>query len=131
MAPALRVALAGCGRLGAEVFSPLLRAIPGVGLVAVADADPTVLARLRTVDPNLACCDDWRSLFGLSRFDAAIIALPSGQHADAAVECLARGIAAYIEKPMATTLGGGEAIVEAQRRSGVTAMVGFNYRANP
>jgi myo-inositol 2-dehydrogenase/D-chiro-inositol 1-dehydrogenase len=131
MPSALRVALAGCGRLGAEVFSPLLRAIPGVALVAVADADPAVLANLRTLDPELACCDDWRGLFGLARFDAAIIALPSAQHADVAVDCLARGIGVYIEKPMATTLAGGEAIVEAQRRSGATAMVGFNYRANP
>ena len=131
MSAALKVALAGCGRLGAEVFSPLLRASPGVALVAVADADPTVLAKLRTLDPSLACCDDWRNLFGLGHFDAAIIALPSGQHADAAVECLARGIAVYIEKPMATTIAGGEAIAEAERRSGATAMVGFNYRANP
>ena len=131
MSSRLRVALAGCGRLGAEVFSPLLRAIPDVTLVAVADADPAVLAKVRALDSSLTCCDDWRSLFGLARFDAAIVALPSSQHADAAVECLARGVAAYIEKPMATTIADGEAIVEAQRRSGATAMVGFNYRANP
>jgi myo-inositol 2-dehydrogenase / D-chiro-inositol 1-dehydrogenase len=129
--PALRVALAGCGRLGTEVFSPLLRTISGVALVAVADADPAVLARVRAHDRSLECCADWRRLFDVSRLDAAIIALPSGQHADAAVECLARGIAVYVEKPMATTLAGGERIVEAQRQSGATAMVGFNYRANP
>jgi predicted dehydrogenase len=128
---ALKVALAGAGRLGTEVFMPLLRAMPGVSLAAVADADSAVLARVHAQNPDVVCCDDWRRIFDHGPVDAVIIALPSSQHAEAALECLARGIAVYIEKPMATIEAQARAIVDAQQRSGATAMVGFNYRANP
>jgi myo-inositol 2-dehydrogenase / D-chiro-inositol 1-dehydrogenase len=127
----LRLALVGCGRVGTEVFLPLLTSLPAAALTAVADTDPAARGRVAKWAGAIRVLDDWRRLLDLPRPDAVVIALPSTMHAETASALLDHGIAVYIEKPMATTADGARAVLDAHRRAGVTAMMGFNYRANP
>jgi UDP-N-acetylglucosamine 3-dehydrogenase len=63
--------------------------------------------------------------------DAVTIAAPTHLHRDIATECTRRGIHVLVEKPIASTVEEGRAIVAAARRAGVTLMVGHVERFNP
>jgi predicted dehydrogenase len=63
--------------------------------------------------------------------DGVLIATPSDTHADIAVPYLERGIATFIEKPMATSSADAARIQIASRRSGAAVFVGHIYLYNP
>jgi 2-hydroxy-4-carboxymuconate semialdehyde hemiacetal dehydrogenase len=63
--------------------------------------------------------------------DAAILASPTPVHAAQAIAAMDAGKHVLIEIPMADSLADAEAVVAAQRRSGVTAMVCHTRRFNP
>jgi hypothetical protein len=63
--------------------------------------------------------------------DAVIIAAPTHLHHDIALKCIARGVHLLVEKPVASTVAEGRAIVAAARRAGVALMVGHVERFNP
>ena len=63
--------------------------------------------------------------------DAITIAAPTHLHRDIALTCIERGIHVLVEKPIASTLEEGHAIIAAARRAGVTLMVGHVERFNP
>lgn len=64
-------------------------------------------------------------------FDAAIIATPTQIHAKQAIALMEAGKHVMIEIPMADTLEDAQAIVDAQKRTGLVAMAGHTRRFNP
>ena len=52
-------------------------------------------------------------------------------HRDIALACINRGVHVLVEKPIASTVEEGRAIIAAARRAGVTLMVGHVERFNP
>src|SRR5947207_995503 len=79
---------------------------------------------------NCAVCDDVDELLELG-IDAAIIAAPTHLHHDIALTCIKRGVHVLVEKPIASNVEEGRAIVAAAERAGVTLMVGHVERFNP
>ena len=63
--------------------------------------------------------------------EAAILATPTPLHAAQAVQAMEAGKHVLVEIPMADSLGDAEAVVAAQERTGVTAMVCHTRRFNP
>ncbi len=63
--------------------------------------------------------------------DAAVICLPPALHAAAAIACFERGLAVYLEKPLALDCNEGAAILAAQAAAGRPGMMGFNFRFHP
>jgi 2-hydroxy-4-carboxymuconate semialdehyde hemiacetal dehydrogenase len=63
--------------------------------------------------------------------DAAILASPTPLHEAQAVQVMEAGKHVLVEIPMADNLAGAEAVVAAQQRTGVTAMVCHTRRFNP
>ena len=63
--------------------------------------------------------------------DGVLIATPSASHAEMALPYIARGIATFIEKPMATSVEDAEQLREAARRSGAPVFVGHIQLFNP
>lgn len=131
MAGPMRVALLGCGRLGREVMLPLLAARPDVTVVAAADADPAAAAAARAAFPGASIQPDWRQVLDAGDLDAAVVALPTALHAEAARAVLRRGVAAYLEKPLCATLAEAVEIRDLWRRAPATIAVGFNGRFHP
>jgi oxidoreductase len=127
----MRVALLGCGRLGREVMLPLLAARPDVTVVAAADADPAAGAAVLAAFPGVPVQPDWRQVLDRGDLDAAVIALPTALHAEAARAAIRRGVAAYLEKPLCATLAEATGICDLWRRSPTTIAVGFNGRFHP
>ena len=59
-------------------------------------------------------CDDAEALIDLG-VDAAMIAAPTHLHHDIALTCIKRGVHVLVEKPIASTVEEGRAIVAAAR----------------
>jgi UDP-N-acetylglucosamine 3-dehydrogenase len=124
----LRVGVVGVGVMGsnhARVFAGL----PGVTLVGIADPEP----KQREFVAGALGCQAFPDIDGLldAGVDAVTIAAPTHLHRDIAIACINRGIHLLVEKPIASTVEEGRAIIAAARRAGVTLMVGHVERFNP
>ncbi len=124
----LRVGVIGVGVMGsnhARVFAGL----PGAQLVGVADPDRN---QAEFVARTLGCAEvaEVNQLLDL-KIDAVTIAAPTHLHHDISLACIARGVHVMVEKPIASTVEEGRAIIAAARRAGVTLMVGHVERFNP
>lgn len=73
---------------------------------------------------------DFRELCARPGIDAVVIATPNHWHALNAVEAARNGKDIYLEKPLARTIGEGEAIVNAVRRYGRILQVGSQQRSD-
>ncbi len=124
-----RIGIAGGGRIVREVHSLILRRMPGVRVVAVADPDPVALAWCAAAfapDPFQGC-SSVEELLELD-LDGVIVASPTGEHGRHARQVLSAGKALYLEKPIAATMEEAETV--AAMDHGRAAM-GFNYRCHP
>ncbi|MBK7203278.1 Gfo/Idh/MocA family oxidoreductase [Candidatus Amarolinea dominans] len=103
-----------------------LRALPGVELIGAADADQ-------------ARCQHVAQTYGMTAFpsyDALLAARPDGvivcaentRHRALVEMAAAAGVAVLCEKPLATTLEDGRAMIDACRRAGVSLMTAFPMR---
>ena len=124
----LRLGVVGVGVMGSN-HARVLSDIPGVELVGIADPDRK---RQAFVADTLGCAGfgDVDALLECG-VDAVSIAAPTHLHHDIALKCIARGVHLLVEKPIASTVAEGRAIVAAARRAGVTLMVGHVERFNP
>jgi UDP-N-acetylglucosamine 3-dehydrogenase len=125
---ALKVGVVGVGVMGSN-HARVLSELPGVKLVGVADPD----RKRRDFVAQTLGCAAFSDADALMRHgvDAVTIAAPTHLHRDIATECAARGIHVLVEKPIASTVEEGRAIIAAARRAGVTLMVGHVERFNP
>ena len=124
----LRVGVVGVGVMGsnhARVFADL----PGVELVGVADPD----RNQRDFVSGHSGCPAFGGVDGLlaQGVDAVTIAAPTHLHRELALACIARGVHVMVEKPIASSVEEGRAIIAAARRAGVALMVGHVERFNP
>jgi predicted dehydrogenase len=124
----LRVGVIGVGVMGsnhARVFAD----VPGVKLVGVVDPD----SKQRDFVAKALGCAGYDSVEALldGGVDAVTIAAPTHLHHGMALACIARGVHVLVEKPIASSVEEGRAIITAARRAGVTLMVGHVERFNP
>jgi UDP-N-acetylglucosamine 3-dehydrogenase len=124
----LRVGVVGVGIMGsnhARVYADL----PGASLVGVADPDP----RQRDFVSGALGCAGFADVEGLlaEGIDAVTIAAPTHLHRDLALACINRGVHVLVEKPIASSVEEGRAIIAAARRAGVALMIGHVERFNP
>ena len=63
--------------------------------------------------------------------EAVILATPTPLHAEQAIACMRAGKHVLVEIPMAESLAASEAVVQAQRETGLVAMAGHVRRFNP
>ena len=118
----------GCGRIAQQVHLNILRRLPNVELVALAEIDPQQRDKAVAVALGAVAFDSYEKMLELPQLEAVVICLPNALHADAAIAALERGKHVYLEKPLATNVADGQRVLEAWRRSGLIGMIGFNYR---
>jgi predicted dehydrogenase len=124
----VRLGVIGVGIMGSN-HARVLAELPGVAVVGIADpgaAHRPLLAEIL----GCAACDDTEALLALG-IDAAVVAAPTHLHHDIALACIKRGVHVLVEKPIASNVEEGRAIVAAAERAGVTLMVGHVERFNP
>lgn len=124
----LRVGVIGAGVMGTN-HGRVLAGLPGIELVGIVDPLPEHRARAA----DLIGCPTFAEMQSLitAGIDAVTIAAPTHLHHELALACIAERIHVLVEKPIASTVAEGRAIVDAARRAGVTLMVGHVERFNP
>ena len=124
MAP-LRVGLIGLGMMGRH-HARVVRELDGVQLVAVADAygDPHGAAG------NLPLCGSVDELIAQG-IDMAVCAVPTGLHEEVGLALAAASVHTMVEKPIASTIEGGERLAGAFEAAGLVGAVGHIERFNP
>jgi 2-hydroxy-4-carboxymuconate semialdehyde hemiacetal dehydrogenase len=130
MANRIGVVLAGEGAI-ARRHAAALHRIDEVDLLAVAGGDAADTAAFAAEFSIPRYGLDLGELLALPGVDAAVLTTPTPLHADQAVATMEAGKHVLVEIPMADSLGGAEAVVDAQRRTGLTAMVCHTRRFNP
>jgi predicted dehydrogenase len=123
----LRLAVVGVGHLGKE-HARILKSLPGVELIAVADVDHN---QVQAVARKLDCLafSNHRPLLQLA--DGVVIAAATSYHHAIAAEFLGAGIPTLVEKPLAATLEQAERLVDLARAHGTLLQVGHIERFNP
>jgi predicted dehydrogenase len=127
----IRIGVLGCGSIARSAHLRSLARTPGAEVIALADAEPANLAAARSFAPGARPVGDFADVLAMADVDAVIIALPPALHADAALLALSRGKHVYVEKPLATSVPDADRVLAAWEGSGLTGMMGFNYRYNP
>ncbi|MBU6456171.1 MAG: Gfo/Idh/MocA family oxidoreductase [Bradyrhizobium sp.] len=124
----LRVGVIGAGVMGSN-HARVLAGLPATTLVGVVDPLPAHRTRVA----ELTGCRAFETVDDLiaAGVDAVTIAAPTHLHHQIALAAIARRIHVLVEKPIASSVEEGEAIVTAARRAGVTLMVGHVERFNP
>jgi predicted dehydrogenase len=121
----LRAGLIGLGAMGRH-HARVLREMPGVDLVAVADpgGDPYGVSGGLDVLPDV----DALVAAGL---DLAVVAVPTVFHEEVGLALAAAGVHTLVEKPIAATSEAGRKVAQAFASAGLVGAVGHVERFNP
>jgi len=123
----LRVGVAGVGALGFH-HTRILAALDGVAMAGVHDIDSE---RARLVAAELGV-ETHATLDGLlDACEALVVAVPTTAHEEVAVAALTRGKPVLVEKPLSSSLGSADRILEAARSGGAFVQTGHVERFNP
>jgi len=126
----IQIALIGAGGMG-QGDARLAASIPGVKLIAACDCYDGRLQHMKeTYGDGTFTTRDYREIVERKDIDAVIIATPDHWHSRISVDCLNAGKHVYCEKPMVHVIEEGQAIIDAQARSGKVFQVGSQYRSS-
>lgn len=127
----LRAAIVGCGGM-ARWHARAMRTLDNYQIAACCDLDERAAGELAEEVGVAAIYADYDDMLARERPDVVTIVTPNDSHADLtirAAEAGARGV--YCEKPMATCLAEGQAMVAACRRHGTALAVNHQRRMSP
>ena len=127
------VAIVGCGAVAQHYYCGTLKTLMADGSVSVVgahDPDPSALRRFCDDLPGTRPVATFEGLLAL-RPQLVIVASPPQYHASQSIEALKMGIDVFCEKPLATCLADGEAMVEAAATAGRRLSVGLVRRQFP
>ncbi|HEY4100308.1 MAG TPA: Gfo/Idh/MocA family oxidoreductase [Gemmatimonadales bacterium] len=117
----LKVGVIGAGAWGKNHVRTLA-GMADVELAAVCDANPSTRSKLTAQYPDTLITDQPSELF--KQVEAVVIAAPAPAHAPLALEAVAAGIPALVEKPFALSVRDAEAMAEAAEKKKVPLLVG-------
>jgi predicted dehydrogenase len=122
-----RLAIVGAGLITQNAHLPTALSLPGIVVTAL--VDPVLerakwLAREYGLDVLIAA--NAQEVIG--KVDGAIVATPNHTHRAVAVPLLEAGVSTFIEKPLATTVEDGQAILDAAYRGKAKVALGHYQR---
>jgi predicted dehydrogenase len=123
----VRVGFAGAGAI-AQHHVAILVEQPGVEVTAICDLDEH-RTELFADWTGARRFTEWEEMLAADLLDALFVCTPPAHHAAPAIAAFERGLAVYLEKPLARSVADGEAIAEAWRRSGAVCNVGYQWRS--
>jgi len=131
----VRVGLIGCGGMGKGDLATFFLQ-PEVECPVVCDVDEARLAEaVKLVEEQRrttpAVVKDFRRVLERQDVDAVIVATPDHWHALPTVLACQAGKDVYVEKPLATSIGEGRAMLEAARRHQRVVQMGTQRRSSP
>jgi predicted dehydrogenase len=128
MSEPVRLSVMGAGLIGRRHIEHVL-ARPEAVLASIVDPTPAARELAQTLEV------DWFPSFqdmpAQERPEGMIVATPNQMHVTNGMDCIAAGIAALVEKPIADDIAAAEALVDAAERSRVALLTGHHRRHNP
>lgn len=124
----IRVGVVGIGNMGrhhVRVYSQLRHMCK---LIGVYDVNPEVACGIAETY-KVKVFDNLQSM--IEEVDAVSIAVPTIYHKDIALQFLTAGKHVLLEKPIATSIEEGQAIIDASRGGGLVLQIGHVERFNP
>jgi len=126
----IKVALAGAGAFGVKHLDGI-KLIDGVEVVSLVsrelDKTKEVASRYGIAHTSTNLADS----LALKEVDAVILCTPTQMHASQAIQCMKAGKHVQVEIPLADNLKDAQAVVAAQKATGLVAMCGHTRRFNP
>ncbi|MGB0630092.1 MAG: Gfo/Idh/MocA family protein [Alphaproteobacteria bacterium] len=113
------VAVVGAGPWG-RTIAAAIAATPGISLAAIVSANPETR---RKTDPAPRVCRTWQEAVEKTDTSGIILAVPPMHQPDIAVALIESGIPVMLEKPMAASVSGAEAIRAAAETHGFRGLV--------
>ena len=127
----LNIGIIGSGGRGTNLGRMAHRPGKGARIVACCDRNPATLALNRTAyGADIFTTDDYHALLARD-LDAVIISTPDFLHEEHALAALSRGLAVYLEKPMALSIAACDLILRAAQKNKARLYVGHNMRHMP
>lgn len=126
----MRIVLGGEGAIARKHIAGLQR-IDGVEVVSVAGGNPDDTEAFAKEFGIRHWTGDLAEALAQPGVEAAVLTTPTQIHAAQAIQVMEAGKHVLVEIPMADSLPDSEAVVAAQERTGVTAMVCHTRRFNP
>ena len=126
----MKIALAGAGAFGRKHLDGLAE-IEGAEVISVIGRTPDATEQVAHDYGIDHWGTDLAEALAIDDVDAVILATPTQMHASQALECMEAGKHVQVEIPLADNLADAQAVVAAQERTGLVAMVGHTRRFNP
>ncbi len=129
-----RIVVIGCGSRGMGMARNLTRDPSRAEIVAAAEVrdDRRPRAQQELGLPAERMFSGHEELLDkCNDIDAALIATQPFSHSEIARACMEKGLALFLEKPMADTIEGAKTIADTASRLGTQVHVGFNLRYAP
>ncbi|MDE1165377.1 MAG: Gfo/Idh/MocA family oxidoreductase [Pseudomonas sp.] len=124
----ISIAVAGAGMIGLRHIE-LVQASPDCQLLAIVDPSPAAAKVAEAAQVPLYA--SLEQLFAEQHPDGVILATPNHLHVEQALACLAAGVCALVEKPLAHTLEQGERLYAAAQQAKVKLLVGHHRAHSP
>lgn len=124
----LPIAIIGLGGIGR---AHLQHALASAHVIPVAVADPAPAAQAFALAHGVPWFADYRDLLATANVKAIIVATPNGAHVGVGLDCIARGIALLVEKPIADTVAEARRLCEAAAAANLPLLVGHQRRHSP
>lgn len=129
----MRYALIGCGRIAINHVRAAVN--NQLDIVAVCDIHETKMETLLEKQglaavPTIARYTDYQKMITEMRPDFVSIATESGKHAGIALFCIANGVHAIIEKPMAMSIADADEIIRLAREKNIKVAACHQNRFN-
>ncbi|MEF9916980.1 MAG: Gfo/Idh/MocA family oxidoreductase, partial [Lachnospiraceae bacterium] len=129
----MRYALIGCGRIATNHVKAVLN--NSLEFVAVCDVIPENMESLLEKhdlqkDTSIKRYNDYKKMIEENKLDLIGIATESGNHAEIALYCIAKGIHLIIEKPIAMSIQDADEIIRCAKEKGVKVSACHQNRFN-
>jgi UDP-N-acetyl-2-amino-2-deoxyglucuronate dehydrogenase len=126
----IRIAVVGCGRISKNHLVSISQQADDFELVSVCDVDLEVLNQTAS-QYRVSSYDNLADMLLQEKIDMVSLCTPSGLHSQQAILSAQHGVHVLTEKPMATRLSDGVAMVRACDEAGVRLFVVKQNRFNP
>ncbi len=126
----MRIALAGAGAFG-EKHLDGLKNIEDVEIVSVISRRAEQAAEVAGKYGAKHSSTELEDALNRDDVDAVILCTPTQMHAAQAIACMNAGKHVQVEIPLADSLADSQAVLDKQKETGLTCMVGHTRRFNP